>query len=95
MTQVEMFPDVVVTEPPTDYEVSEKLVVARDAARTLLMQLDVVISIHDSNEQIGHNPFTVLTIDKKTAEQLHESILLIYTCLDTAINRYWSVETTV
>lgn len=95
MAQVEMFPDVMVVEPPTNYEVSEKLVVARDAARTLLTQLNVVISIHDSNERVGHNPFTVLTIDKKTAEQLHESVLLIYTCLDTAINRYWSIETTV
>lgn len=93
--QVEMFPDIVVTDPPSDHEISEKLAIARDEARTLLTHLATLVFLHEDNAQYGDNPFIIPLVNREISRHLHDSLVTIYTCLDTAVNRYWSVETTV
>jgi sulfur relay (sulfurtransferase) DsrC/TusE family protein len=93
--QTELFPDITTTLPLTDYEVAEKLAIARDEAKTLLTHLATLVFLHDDNDEYGTNPFIKPLVNKEIANQLHESTRLIYTCLDVAINRYWSVETTI
>ena len=82
--QTEMFVDMELPST-SDYEVMEKLAIAKDETRTLLNHIEAVCIMYDENESYGTNHFLYSRLDPESATTLRDSLMLIHRCLDTAI----------
>lgn len=95
--QVEMFPTEnnelleKASNIPTEHKVIEQLVIARDEVRTLFYNIVSVKNLHEDNED-SVNPFLHSQLDSNTTSILHDSLSIIYSCLDVAIRGVKKME---